>query len=98
MKIWISLRSEALTSQKLKITCIWTGEACLFFGKMLAAGDSAVCAVVFCELIKEWSKVGQGEFKHMTTYQAHSLSVVASLRVQKILEQQPFLEDMNEFC
>jgi len=68
----------------------------IFIGKTLAAGYSALSAVITSSKIEKIIKNGQGRLQHTTTHQALSLGIAAALAVQKIIHNDEFLEHIQE--
>jgi len=69
----------------------------VFIGKTLAAGYGAISAVLTTNSIYEIisSSVGK-RLQHTTTHQAHSLSVAAALKIQQIVSDEHFLEEVRK--
>ena len=68
----------------------------LLLGKTLAAGYGPIDAVITRSRFLDVISAGQGRLQHTTTFQAHSLSVVAALAVQRIVCESGFLHDVEE--
>ena len=67
----------------------------IFLGKTLAAGYGVLSAVI---TKKEYEKIisdNSGRLFHTTTHQAHSLSLAATLEVQKIIANRNFLSTVS---
>lgn len=77
--------------------CDWDGVTpdFILLGKTLAAGYSALSAVVTSSQIEQCIRDGQGRLQHSTTHQALSTGVAAALAVQTIVHRDGFLERVN---
>ena len=67
----------------------------ILIGKTLAAGYSALSAVITSSRIEKLIAEGQGRLQHSTTHQALSVGVAAALEVQNIIHESGFLENVN---
>jgi adenosylmethionine-8-amino-7-oxononanoate aminotransferase len=65
----------------------------LYIGKTLGAGYGVLSGVLTTNKIYEVIKES-GRLQHSTTFQAHSLSVVAALAVQEIVSDEKFLNEV----
>ncbi len=69
----------------------------VFIGKTLAAGYGAISAVITTNAIYEIiSSSTDKRLQHTTTHQAHSLSVAAALKIQQIVSDEHFLEEVRK--
>jgi adenosylmethionine-8-amino-7-oxononanoate aminotransferase len=69
----------------------------VFIGKTLAAGYGAISAVITTNTIYEIiSSSTDKRLQHTTTHQAHSLSVAAALKIQQIVSNEHFLEEVRK--
>jgi adenosylmethionine-8-amino-7-oxononanoate aminotransferase len=69
----------------------------VFIGKTLAAGYGAISAVITTNAIYEIiSSSTDKRLQHTTTHQAHSLSVAAALKIQQIVNDEHFLEEVRK--
>jgi adenosylmethionine-8-amino-7-oxononanoate aminotransferase len=69
----------------------------VFIGKTLAAGYGAISAVITTNSIYEIiSSSVDKRLQHTTTYQAHSLSVAAALKIQEIISERDFLDEVRK--
>jgi adenosylmethionine-8-amino-7-oxononanoate aminotransferase len=69
----------------------------VFIGKTLAAGYGAISAVITTNTIYEIiSSSTDKRLQHTTTHQAHSLSVAAALKIQQIVSDEHFLEEVRK--
>ena len=77
--------------------CDWDGVTpdFILLGKTLAAGYSALSAVVTSSKIETGIREGQGRLQHSTTHQALSTGVAAALAVQTIIHRDGFLDRVN---
>ncbi len=74
--------------------CDWDGITpdLIFVGKALGAGYAPASAVIMSEKFEKIIANGQGRVQHGHTHQGHSLSIAASLAVQKVIHEQQMLD------
>ena len=63
----------------------------IFIGKTLAAGYSALSAVITNDEFENTIKLGNGRIQHTSTHQGLSIGVAAALEVQKIIHNDELL-------
>ena len=68
----------------------------LFIGKTLAAGYSPVSAVITKRKITDYINTKLGAIQISTTHQGHSLGISAALGVQKIIQNEKFLNKVRK--
>ena len=65
----------------------------VFFGKTLAAGYAPISALMTTEEIKRLLNSGNGQIKHSTTFQGHSLSCAITLEVINQIQKNSWIEN-----
>ena len=68
----------------------------VFLSKTLAAGYGALSAIATTKKIINLIKKKSGQIYYSNTHQGHSLSVAAAVEVQKIIQNQNFLDSINK--